>query len=335
MTEVAHTWPVVGHDWAVRQMQLALAHDEVPHALLFTGPESVGKLTLAQTVAAALLCKGAKDQRPCGTCLSCRKLNSGNHPDFLLVAPEGKGKRLKIDQIRALERFLSLTPNESPHKIALVTHFERATIGAANALLKTLEEPPAYANLMLLAEDAELLLPTIVSRSQQVNLRPLARQVVGQALQTRWHVAPELAERLARISGGRLGWAVRAVTEPEYHERMEAAVTGLLDILKQDLPTRFSTAQELARNSEHLAETLAYWIVVWRDILLIHTENVPQLTFREHQPALSDIATQVDLSITLQVIQRLESTQTALQRNANTQLLIENLLLNFPTPHAT
>ena len=130
-------WAVIGHDWAVRQLQTAVAHDEVPHALLITGPESVGKTTLARTLVAALLCQLREGDRPCSTCLACRKLASGNHPDFMMIAPEEQGGSLKIDQIRSVERFLTLTPNESTHKIALINNFERATIGAANALLKT------------------------------------------------------------------------------------------------------------------------------------------------------------------------------------------------------
>jgi len=328
--ETLSGWPIVGHEWAVRQLQLAVTHDEVPHALLFTGPESVGKFTLARTVAAALLCKGDAELPPCGGCLSCRKLNSGNHPDFLFIEADVKGGALKIDQIRDVERFLSLTPNESRCKVALIADFERATIGAANALLKTLEEPPGYAHLMLLAQDAELLLPTIVSRSRQIGLRPLGRQQVEEALIARWAVAPEQAERLARISGGRIGWAVRAVTDPAYQEQMEQALTAMLAVLAQDLPTRFETAQEMGRDDAHLPETLEYWLTGWRDVLLIQTDNAVKMTYREHANVLEKIAAQVDVARTLAMIQALEKAQQALQRNVNTQLLLENLLLDFP-----
>ena len=117
-------WPVVGHQWAVRQLQTAIERDEVPHALLISGPDNVGKMTLARLVAGTLLCKGQSDERPCGVCLACRKLASGSHPDFMPVEPEAEGGALKIDQIRAVERFLALTPNESARKIALINAFE-------------------------------------------------------------------------------------------------------------------------------------------------------------------------------------------------------------------
>ena len=324
-------WHIVGHEWAVRQLQTAIERDEVPHALLISGPDNVGKMTLARLVAGALLCKGQADERPCSACLACRKLASGNHPDFMPVEPEEEGGALKIDQIRAVERFLALTPNESLHKIALISTFERATIGAANALLKTLEEPPAYAHLILLAQDADVLLPTIVSRSQQIVLRPLATATVEQALREQWHVPAEQAAHLARISGGRMGWAIRAATEATYHQRMEDALALLLNLLHQDLPARFDTAQALVRDtSVNVDETLEYWLTGWRDVLLIQTGNAERAIHQQHHAALTEIAQRVPLAAIVSTLKALEGCQEALQRNANAQLALENLLLNLP-----
>lgn len=326
------TWPIVGHDWAVRQLQVALARNDVPHALLITGPESVGKMTLARVLTGALLCKGPEEDRPCGVCLSCRKLASGNHPDFMLVAPEARESRLKIDQIRAVERFLALTPNESAHKIALIDGFERATIGAANALLKTLEEPPPYAHLVLLAQDADLLLPTIVSRAQQLALRPLSRSVVERALIQQWHIPAEQAGYLARISGGRMGWAIRAATEPAYHQRMSTALAMLIELLNQDLPSRFAVAQTLVRDAEiELGEVLEYWLTGWRDVVLLQTGNAEAVTYFNHRETLAAIAQNLPLNSAVAAVKALEQCREALQRNANTQLQIENLLLNLPS----
>ncbi len=324
-------WHIVGHEWAVRQLHTAIERDEVPHALLISGPDNVGKMTLARLIAGALLCKGQTDERPCGVCLACRKLASGNHPDFMPVEPEEEGGALKIDQIRAVERFLALTPNESPRKIALIAAFERATTGAANALLKTLEEPPGYAHLLLLAQDADALLPTIVSRSQQIVLRPLATATVEQALREQWNVPAEQAAQLARISGGRMGWAIRAATESTYHQRMEDALALLLNLLDQDLPTRFDTALALTRDtSANIGETLEHWLTGWRDVLLIQTGNAERAIHQQHHVALTQIAQHVSLPATISTLQALEGCQEALQRNANPQLALENLLLNLP-----
>lgn len=323
-------WPVVGHQWAVRQLQQAVARDDVPHALLITGPESVGKHTLAQQLVMAILCK-ADDDRPCGVCRSCRKAVSGNHPDFMTVAPEERTAHLKIDEIREVERFLALTPRESRKKVALVRDFERATIGAANALLKTLEEPPSYAHLILLATDADLLLPTIVSRSQQFTLRPLVGREIAEALVTRWEVAPEMAQRLARLCGGRIGWAVRAATDPQAYERMDAALQTLLSVLREDLPARFDAAKTLAKDDDELAEMLEVWLTFWRDVLLVQSGNASAIVHKEHRAILEQIAAAMDVGRSADVLVSLEEAQSALLANANTQLLVENLLLGLPT----
>ena len=322
-------WPVVGHQWAVQGLRQALARDEVPHALLITGPESVGKHTLAQQLVAAMLCQAAND-KPCGTCLACRKVRSGNHPDFVVVEPEGSALHLKIDQIRQVERFLVLTPREGPRKIVLISDFERATPGAANALLKTLEEPPSHAHLILLATDADVLPPTIVSRSQQIVLRPLPSRLVAEALVSEWLVDPGLAERLARISGGRMGWAVRAATQAEAYEQMQSTLELLIAILGQDLPTRFETAKALASESDALPETLEYWLTFWRDVLLLHSQNDAALMHIEHRRTLEAVASATDVEQTVQVLSALEHAQSALLSNANKQLSVESLLLDMP-----
>ncbi len=323
-------WPVIGHDWAVKQLQQAVARHELSHALLITGPESVGKRTLALTLAKSLLCTAEAPERPCGVCSACRRVDSGNHLDLLLVDPESAGKGVKIDQIRALERFLSLTPHTGQHKITLVSALEMMNPNAANALLKTLEEPPSYAHLILLASDADTLLPTIISRSQHFPLRTLPGATIQRALVKHWGVAEAEAQRLARLSGGRLGWAVQAITHPEHLRRAEESLQQLLNLLRSDLPTRFQTAQELAGDTVSLAQSLEYWRTGWRDVLLLQTDNAAAITYLEHRESLAEIATRAPLETTTTVLQSLSAAQKSLQRNANTRLLVETLLLDLP-----
>ncbi|MDF1513144.1 MAG: DNA polymerase III subunit delta', partial [Anaerolineae bacterium] len=123
-------WPFVGNAWAIRQLQNAVARDEIAHAILITGPENIGKMTLALLLSKALLCKGKVGQRPCGECISCRKMESGNHPDFRLAETEEGKTKLSVETIRDLERYLSLTPVESAYKVALINEFEQASISA-------------------------------------------------------------------------------------------------------------------------------------------------------------------------------------------------------------
>ncbi|RMF26035.1 MAG: DNA polymerase III subunit delta', partial [Chloroflexi bacterium] len=155
-TTISPPWPVIGHEGAVALLQRAVMTGRLGHAYLFTGPTGVGKGTLAQALAQAVLCTG--DAPPCGRCRACRLVEAGHHPDLHWLAPQDGS--LKIEQVRELERQLALTPVEGSRHVAVLEGMEQATVGAANALLKTLEEPPPAVLLILLTEEADALLPT-------------------------------------------------------------------------------------------------------------------------------------------------------------------------------
>lgn len=324
-------WGIVGYNWLVQQLQHAVATGVLSQSLLITGPESIGKRTLALAIAEALLCEAPDPlQRPCGLCSACRRAAAGNHPDLRLVEPETEGRGVKIEQIRDMERFLSLTPNAGAHKITVIANVELMNPNAGNALLKTLEEPPAYAHLILLATDADTLLPTIVSRSQHLPLRPLDDAIIAQALMERWGVEEAQGLRLARLSGGRMGWAVRALTDPAHLQEMEAALGQLFALLQMDLPARFELAQTLAQNSGGLSQLLEYWRLGWRDVLMLQQANPQELMFLEQRAALEALASRLNVAGTTRMLHLLTETQANLLRNANTRLLLETLFLDWP-----
>jgi len=320
-------WQVVGHKWAVDLLNRALASGRVGHAYLLTGPPQIGKKSLALNFAQALNC--LDEERPCGQCLACRKIAHGSHPDVQLI--EGEGGSLKIDQMRTLQHEAALSPLEGRWKVYIIRQMEQATAEAANCLLKTLEEPPAHVILLLTASQADALLPTIVSRCQVLNLRPLANETVQRALQERWGVDAERARFLARLSGGRLGWAVAASQNDTILARREKHLDEMMELLSQGQVERLGYAQQLSRNPEAAPELLHLWLSWWRDLLLAASDSSAGIINIDREDALRAQAQRYSLGQVRDFVEALRAAAWRLEHNANTRLTLEVLTLSLPT----
>jgi len=331
---------IVGHDWAVQLLSAAIKNSRIGHAYLITGPGQIGKTTLARTFAQALNCEEPLAERPCGRCRFCRLIAEDRHPDVHLLLPEVSGRgtpRIKVDQIRDLQHQLQLSTLEGRYRVAILKQFDAANASAANAFLKTLEEPPPSVVLLLTAADADTLLPTISSRCRTINLRPLGSDVIEQSLMARWAVPSEKALLLSRLADGRPGWAVEASEDEQIlHERREG-LTQLQDILQDKRVRRFTLAEKLSRKPEQLPNLLRTWLSWWRDLALVAygqgtiNPNVP-ISNIDQQRVLEEFAASWPLET---IVDNLAATGRAIQllaQNANTRLVLENLLLGYPIP---
>lgn len=331
---------VVGHEWAVALLAGAVANGRVGHAYLITGPDQVGKTTLALTFAQALNCTAAPEERPCGRCRSCRLIAAGHHPDLHLLEPEISARgtpSIKIEAIRDLQHELNLSTHEGRYRVAILTQFDAANLNAANAFLKTLEEPPPSVVLILTASEADALLPTIASRCRTINLRPLDVDLLEQSLATRWGRSADDAELLAHLADGRLGWAISAGEDASILQAREEHLDHLAQALAGSRVSRFALADKLARKPEALPDVLRTWLSWWRDAALAaHAEPgntaVSPLSNIDQRAQIEQVAAKWPREAVLRSFKQTGLAIWQLARNANTRLVLEVLLLTYPLP---
>lgn len=325
-------WSIVGHEWAVQLLRSSMDAGRLPHAILIVGDPQVGKRTLALALASAINCE--QPDRPCGRCRSCAKIAHGTHPDVRLVEAESGDRSregvLKIEQLRDVQRFVSLAPMESPFKVIILREFERATLPAANALLKTLEEPPPQVRLVLTSARPDALLPTIVSRCQTLQLRTLPLDQIRQALQERWLASPKQADLLARLSQGRIGWAVQRLTDGEVWEDRARRLADARTLPAKGAVDRLAFAEALSRKASDLQPTLAAWTSWWRDVLLVQHGCAAHVTNVDLLAEIDEAARLFSATDVRGFLARLEQAPEQINRNANSRLLLETLLLHMP-----
>ena len=318
--------------WLLQQMRALWRRGRFPQSVLVSGPPGAGKGMIARYVAQALLCTAAVDERPCGRCAACRRVEGERHLDLLVLRPE-PGRPFRIDQIREAERFLRLTPREGAKKVVIIEDFHLATVAAENALLKTLEEPPPYAHLLLTADEAAHLLPTILSRVRLFPMRLLPPRQVADALKAKG-VGDALAAEIAALSAGRLGWAMHAAEEPAVLDEARQLADSLFRFLEATLPERFALAQSWSQREQLplLPTRLEYWRLLWRDLLAMQAS--PQRSEADACGPCKKLAALVPRlppRKTLQLARLLGDALDALRQNVNPRLLLEVLALELPT----
>jgi DNA polymerase-3 subunit delta' len=317
---------VVGHEAAVARLRRIADEDRVPGAMLFLGPPGIGKRTLADAVAARLLCEAVRAGDACGTCRHCVRLAAGTHPDVRVVTRDEDRRDVRIEQVRELGRWLALQPLMASCKVAILDGAHCLNEHGQNALLKTLEEPPARTVVLLTASAAALLLPTVRSRCQVLRLEPLPPAAVARVLVARG-VAPERAERLAGLAEGAPGQvlALEADAAAATRDAVLAALPRLADLDAAELS---ALAQELSRGPVDVAlVAVTSW---YRDVLqtALLGEELP-LRNAGAAPAIREAAARLGPGDLLRQLGAVCDTIEALGRNANRMLALETMLLTL------
>ncbi|MEL7646295.1 MAG: DNA polymerase III subunit delta' [Anaerolineaceae bacterium] len=328
-------WNICGHETAVTFLKEHTKPEKLRHAYLITGPQGVGKRTLALAFIKALNCQNPPAPGEfCDACQACRQINTQSFPDLAVLAPEEGHQDLRIDQIRAAQQSLALTPYQARYRVVLILDFQRATAAASNALLKSLEEPPARAVLVLTADAEENLLPTIASRCQIVRLRPLPMEKAGAWLEEKLQVPKERASQLAHLSSGRLGAAVRFEQHPELLSAYEDALDQLEELLRSKRRQRLQYVEKLQKSKvgqrELAGQLVSAWLSFWRDALIVRSAAKMPLVNQERQVFLRETAEQLDLAHIETILEAHEKALAQLEMYVNPRLTLEYVLLTLP-----
>lgn len=250
------------------------------------------------------------------------------HPDLAVVQAENEGGILKVDQVREMKRTVSLKPYQSKYRVALFLRFQEANDSASNALLKTLEEAPAHAILLLTADNPESLLPTIVSRCEVLRLRPLPIEQVQGELTNRG-VESSQAELIAHISGGRPGYAFRLAEDKSLLEFRQQKLDDLQKLLSASRVDKFAYAEKLAKEKDVMRQTFLVWESFWRDVFLHASKADSPLANVDRADEIESLTKELDLPAARQRVNDVKRALRQMDRNVNARLLTEVLLLNW------
>ena len=324
-------WQVIGQDKILSLLDYSLKNNAIAHAYLIVGPRHVGKGTLASNLAQALNCDGP--ELPCGQCRSCQRILEGKHADITPIGLDSKTE-IGIDDIRGLQRIANLPPYEGKYKVFIIDDAEYLSTEAANSLLKILEEPPQSVVWLLLVAEEEHLLPTIISRCQRLELKPVPSEQVQEALVNSYGIETNRAKLLAQLCRGRLGWALSALANDDILEQRSQRIDRLVSLLTASLDQRFAYAQELAsqfsQNRRTGAEIIKIWLDWWRDLMLIKGGCREAIINIDYQAILEKQARGLSLGEIKAFLTSLCLLQDEISKNVNPRLVFEWLMLNLP-----
>jgi DNA polymerase-3 subunit delta' len=333
---------IIAHSAALTALQRAIESGTPAHAYVFTGPEGVGKATAALEFAAALKCEA--DDKPCGVCRPCRDTLARRHPDVELVEPGGlcdepdhrdhaDSRDVRICQIRRLERVLSLAPYTGGRRVVIIDAADTLRAEAANAFLKTLEEPPAETVIVLLVEREERLPETVLSRCQRVPFRRLDVETIAAALVGRG--ADEATARtIAAVAGGRVGWAIRVLEDPGLLDERAAMLDDAVRVAHGGRVERFGWAKAAESRAQDVRErylrALGVWESWWRDVLAAGAGARDGFANQDRVTALRQEGRLYSTGEVVRLLRAIIETREHLQENVDPQLALENLTLDLP-----
>ena len=320
---------VVGHKDIINYIRNAVEKDQVSHAYILNGERGAGKKLLANLFAATLLCeKGGPD--PCNDCHSCRQAESGNHPDIIRVTHE-KPNSIGVDDIREqVNNTIMIKPYQGPYKVYIIDHADLMTPQAQNALLKTIEEPPQYAVILLLVENAEVLLTTINSRCVMLRLRYIKDILIKKYLMENLKVPDYKADLCTAFAQGNMGHAIMLANSEHFNEIREEAVQLLRNIHEMELSEIIEAVNRITAYKVEISDYLDIIMVWYRDVMLYKaTRDIETVVFRDQINYIKERARMSSYEGIQLILSSFERAKSRLKANVNFELTMELLFLTI------
>ena len=320
---------IIGHETIIEYFRNAISMDKVSHAYILNGEDKSGKLMLAEAFAAALQCE-EKGMEPCGNCRSCKQAAGRNQPDILYVSHE-KPNTISVDDVRKqINDDIALKPYSSKFKIYIVDEAEKMNVQAQNALLKTMEEPPSYAVILLLTVNADSFLPTILSRCVRLDLKPVSDEKIRKYLIEQKQVSKDQADICVAFAQGNVGKAIRLSDSENFNEMKNSAISLIKRLDEIDLHGMMEAVKKITDYKLEINDYFDFIMIWYRDVLLYKaTADANRLIFRDEVYSIKKDASHSSYEGIETILTALDKAKDRLRANVNFELLIELLLLTI------
>ena len=318
---------IIGHDTIKEHLKKAIESDHVSHAYILTGETGMGRKSLANAFAMTLLCEKGKSE-PCMECHACKQVMSSNHPDLIFVGHEKPGS-IGVDDIRGqIHDTIMIRPYSSYYKIYIVDEAEKMTVQAQNALLKTIEEPPSYAIIMLLTTNQEAFLPTILSRCVQLKLKPLKDLVVKSYLMGSLGIKESRADIYAAFARGNLGRAIHLASSEEFQLLYSELLHMLKHLKEMDIMELLFYIKKMKDENLDIYDCLDFMQLWYRDVLMYKvTQDINLLIFREEFNTMKEMSAASAYDGIERILKAIDKARIRLEANVNMELAMELMLL--------
>ncbi len=319
---------VIGHEEITNHLQSAIRMGKISHAYIFAGEDGIGKNFMADIFAATIQCE-ANQENPCGTCKSCHQAISGNQPDIKRVTHEKSG--IGVDDIRLqINADIGVKPYASPYKIYIVDEAEKMTEQAQNALLKTIEEPPEYAVIILLTNNVNAFLPTILSRCVILNFKSVETKEIESYLMNEAKIPDYQAKISAAFACGNLGKALKYASSESFMQLKSDIIHLMKNMNETDITVIADAVKYFAENKSQINDCLDLMMLWYRDVLMFKATKDANLLL--YQDELQDIKRQaevIDFEHLNHIMESFSTVKSRLNANVNYDMAMELLLLSM------